>query len=111
MAPANLLLELSYLLQYVEENGRNHGDPWSLRQTGVYQQANIENRRSAWIFLQLPRSVRHRLETILRRSEVSTIGSLMRFHGVLLLDTVENWGKYIEYIHSQLRVVVRDNVF
>ena len=30
----------------------------------------------------------------------------MNLHSYLLLETVENWGRYIEYLHSQLRDIV-----
>lgn len=97
--------ELSYLHQYVEQNGRSHGDPWSLRQTGIYQQVNAEHRRSVWIFLQLSRSTRRQLEPVLH-SQSNSSDSFMILHSILLLATVDNWGKYVEHLHSQLRDLV-----
>jgi len=87
----------------MEENNRNHGDPWSLRQTGIYQQANAEKRKSTWIFLQLSRFTRCLLEIATQSQTEDSSDGFMKLHCVLLSATVDNWGKYIEYLHSQLR--------
>jgi hypothetical protein len=102
--------ELSYLLQFMEKNGRNRGDPWSLRQTGVYQQATFDSDQSAWIFLQLSRSTRIVLENAFRSQlrRFSENDSPMTLHGLLLEATVDNWGEYIQDLNAQLRDVVRD---
>lgn len=100
--------ELSYILRFVEKNGRNRGDPWSLRQTGVYQQATFNSHQSAWIFLQLSRSTRIVLENALR-SQLRCFGqsdSPMTLHALLLGATVDNWGEYIQCLSTQLREVV-----
>lgn len=99
--------ELSYILQFVEKNGRNRGDPWSLRQTGVYQQVTFDSRQSAWIFLQLSSSTRAALEKVLR-SQPSSPGendSPMTLHALLLGTTVDNWDEYIQNLSTQLRDV------
>ena len=105
---ANVKSELSYILQFVEKNGRNRGDPWSLRQTGVYQQVTFDSRQSAWIFLQLSSATRVVLEKVLRRKS-SCPGereSPMTIHALLLGATVDNWGEYIQNLSTQLRDVV-----
>lgn len=92
----------------MEKNGRNRGDPWSLRQTGVYQQATFNSHRSAWIFLQLSRSTKIVLENALR-SQLKCFGqsdSPMTLHALLLGATVDNWGEYIQDLSTQLREVV-----
>lgn len=99
--------ELSYIFQFMEKNGRNRGDPWSLRQTGVYQQATFNSYRSAWIFLQLSRSTKIVLENALR-SQLKCFGqsdSPMTLHALLLGATVDNWGEYIQDLSTQLREV------
>jgi hypothetical protein len=92
----------------MERNGRNRGDPWSLRQTGVYQQATYNNCRSAWIFLQLSRSARVGLENVLRSqsSHTSENESPMTLHALLLGVTIDNWAEYIQHLSTQLGELV-----
>ncbi|OCK78124.1 hypothetical protein K432DRAFT_444833 [Lepidopterella palustris CBS 459.81] len=95
------------MIMFVEKNGRNRGDPWSLRQTGVYQQVTFDSRQSAWIFLQLSSSTRAALEKVLR-SQPSSPGendSPMTLHALLLGTTVDNWDEYIQNLSTQLRDV------
>ena len=108
-----IYLELSYILQFVEKNGRNRGDPWSLRQTGIYQQATIKSHQSAWIFLQLSCSTRIILENALRSSSgcYSDSDSPMTLHALLLGGTVDNWGEYIRDLSAQLRDMVRESMY
>jgi hypothetical protein len=92
----------------MEENSRQHGDPWSLRQTGVYQQVNAEIQNSTWILLQLSRSTRSLLEaaTIQSRFKNDNSISLMQLHCIMLSATTGNWGKYIKFLQSQLSDIV-----
>lgn len=96
----NLVTEVAYLLRYMEENGRNHGNPWSLRQIGAYQQVNTKDRTSAWIFLRLSGSTRRYLEREVQDMTYKTKDPFIKLHCSLILDTPDNWGRYIEYLHS-----------
>ena len=100
--------ELSYIIQFMEKNGRNRGDPWSLRQTGVYQQATFHGNHSAWIFLQLSRPTRTALENALQGQSrcLGESDSPMMLHALLLGVTADNWGAYIQDLSVQLREVV-----
>lgn len=98
--------ELSYLLHYVEENNRNHGDPWSSRQTGIYQQVKAKGHRSTWIFLKLSGASRRQVETVIQKEASGNTDGCMKLHSCLLLATVDNWGRYIDYLDTQLRGIV-----
>ena len=98
--------ELSYLLHYVEENNRNHGNPWSLRQTGIYQQVKSKGHTSTWIFLKLSGSSRRQLETVTQTESTVNTDGFMKLHSCLFLATVDNWGRYIDHLDTQLRGVV-----
>lgn len=97
--------ELCYIVQYVEENGRNRGDPWSLRQTGVYEQKDVETGKSVWIILQPSSSTQQCLEQGLQALVQDTLGqnssSPMLLHLIFLLATADNWVGYIKHLHSQ----------
>ena len=100
--------ELAYIYQFMEKNGRNRGDPWSLRQTGVYQQATFKSHQSVWIFLQLSKSTRIILEREMRSPSryFSKSESPMALHALLLGASVDNWGEYIRDLNAQLRDIV-----
>ena len=98
--------ELAYLHHYVEENNRNHGDPWSLRQTGVYQQVEAKGHRSTWIFLKLSGSTRRQIETVVQTGSYGNTDGFTKLHSCLLLATVDNWGVYIDHLDAQLRSIV-----
>lgn len=102
-------IEVTYILQYVERNGRNRGDPWSLRQTGVYQQTTFDSHKSMWIFLQLSQSTKAALKEVLQNQPIYPCGSdsPMALHALLLGVTVHNWGDYIQSLSKQLMCVVR----
>ncbi|OAL55030.1 hypothetical protein IQ07DRAFT_628704 [Pyrenochaeta sp. DS3sAY3a] len=97
--------EASYIIQYVERNGRNRGDPWSLRQTGVYSQTNYSTRHSSWIFLHLAESTRSLLEDELRSlsEETESKGDPLALHALLLIATVDNWGEYVQDLSTKIR--------
>jgi hypothetical protein len=104
-------LELSYMLYHVEQNGRSHGEPWSLRKFGVYRRVNVQTQNSAWIFLNLSASARRQLESTLEKLTVGRNESFDEIHPHLLQTTADNWGRYIEYLACQLRNIVRGNAF
>ena len=86
--------ELCYIVQYVDKNGRDRGDPWSLRQTGVYEQVDIETGKSVWIILQPSSSARQCLEQGLQTLDQDTYGrntsDPMLLHSIFLLATADN---------------------
>ena len=97
--------EICYKIQYVERNGRNRGDPWSLRQVGVYQKSSLESGRSIWIFARLPNILRARLQQNLREA-VGRDQSPMKFHAILISVIGRNWAAYVEDLHLQLADLV-----
>ncbi|RDW60750.1 hypothetical protein BP6252_12133 [Coleophoma cylindrospora] len=98
--------ELCYILQYVERNGRNHGDPWSLRQSGVYQQSRGNQQASVWIILQLSRHARQCLEDYMRNTDLSNRDyddDPMHIHLHILLATSGNWCDYVPGFEKVIR--------
>lgn len=94
-------LEMMYLYKYAERNQRSQGNPWSIRQTIVYQQISREGSH-VWIVLH-PRvsSVFHtRLQNLLTQPENVKIlcknpGNL---HVLLISSYTDNWRWYLEQL-------------
>ena len=96
--------ELCYNVHHVEKNGRNRGDPWSLRQIGIYHQINLTTRRSSWIFMQPPSIVR---DVIFRTVKVDRFReNPMLLHIDILSSITKNWPYYIEDISSEVDELV-----
>lgn len=98
--------EICYNLHYMTQNGRNRGDPWSLRQTGVYQKSHLSTGTSAWILMQLAADTRAHLEKRLAGRGVS-LQNPMQLHTLILLSTARNWTDYLEHLDTQLTELVR----
>ena len=95
-------------MQYVTSNGRDRGDPYSLRQTGVYQKLSSEGQRSDWILLQPCADAQ---EQLLQHSfGASESGTLLQdsieLHQMLLSPMVLNWDDYLETIRVRLEEFV-----
>lgn len=92
----------------MELNGRGRGDPWSLRQCGVYQQINLTDRRSKWILLQLSNKMRTKLEQTLRMWSTKSEGINAIIPHIIFISTMAaTWQSYLEYLSAQLAVLVR----
>ena len=104
MANASIKEELCYNLHHVERNGRNRGNPWSLRQTGIYHQIDLTTKRSGWIFIQASGLTR---EEIFRALSVDRFReNPMLLHLEVLFTMARNWPDYIEYLSSKLDELV-----
>jgi len=93
----------------VERNGRPRGDPWSLRQTGIYHRTGLQDDRSCYILLQPTECTRRKLDAALRSPDDYAAGivqTLVRTHGAILLSMAENWPDYIRDLSAQLDELV-----
>ncbi len=96
----------------MELNERHRGDPWSIRQTGVYQRYDTMTASSAWIVLQPSDYIRQRLYEALGRESDSvydiTLGPL-HLHGLFLSASERNWDDWIEHIQRETEFFVPKN--
>jgi len=106
-------IELCYNFQYMAKNGRNRGNPWSLRRTGVYQKVDSETGSSCWILLHPSSEVEELAENALRdrvlsygASNQSALGDPMFLHVLFLSTMVDSWDEYVESLYSQLLISV-----
>lgn len=97
--------ELCYVLRYFENNGRGSGNPWSLRQTGIYQKYAPDSGKSIWILVQPSDAFSSQLHKILLHdSTFQGRGSFdpMQLHSVCLSLSLDNFGEYIENLQSDI---------
>ncbi|KAK2865047.1 hypothetical protein FQN49_003963 [Arthroderma sp. PD_2] len=106
MSPTGPYHELCYTIRFYEKNGRPSGNPWSLRQTGIYQQLDMSTGKSTWIFLQPSRTIQNQARKITHTNLLD-----QRFHHIdplslhkLFISTgLNTFGDYLEVLQEQLR--------
>jgi len=100
--------ETSYLLKYVEHNGRIE-DCWSIRQMAFYQHFNTRQNTSQSLLIQTSDQVQKRIFQLVQDGQIASFPNHWTFfHEVYLGTLSHNWGAYIEWIDTQLSKVVSD---
>jgi hypothetical protein len=100
----NLVKDIFYQLRYAERNGRKHGDPWSLRQTGVFHRYSMPAEGVGQNFCLLL----HPMQNSKAQKRISmaaqtgmttrTIGlDPVRLHVLIMSSYVNNWCWYLRY--------------
>ena len=92
--------EICYNIPYVEEHLRRLADPWSLRQTGAYQQLRNGRQSSRCIMLNLTAQMKRALEKSL---DSKSRCCHLAIHAELLVLLGSNWPDYVEYLSRELR--------
>lgn len=96
--------DIFYQFWYVEKNNRKHGNPWSVRQTGVYHRfsttdpSNVEN---LWLLLHpMPNSkAQSRLDVSADKLNVRDVSlDPLRLHVLIMSSYVDNWRWYLHDI-------------
>ena len=98
---------MAFVLKYPENNGRSDGaNPWSNRQTGVYQSFDCKTQTTLWILLN-PRSesaADSRVKHLLSKGADGFLhlqgqGALV---GLIVLDTyILNWRTYMTFYEKE----------
>ncbi|KIN02911.1 hypothetical protein OIDMADRAFT_52734 [Oidiodendron maius Zn] len=101
----SLAYEFCYNIRYFELNGRGRGNPWSLRQTGVYQRF-LSNKRSAWLLLNSSSYIGGRVSAALEEASNLVYGScevsVLLPHLFIVSAATRNWGPYIENLRQKV---------
>ena len=101
-----LFAEMAMILKYPENNGRTDGaDPWSIRQTGVYQSFDVTTKTSIWILIN-PRqntAADKRLKDLLSsQDKFPAIEGQLPLIGLMVLSTYfGNWRTYMAFYEKE----------
>lgn len=98
--------ELGYNIKYVEKHGRKLADPYSLRETGVYQKWDPACRRGDWIFMQPSESIKGLLETRFPTTTKKDAEYLFQIHAAILTKASSNWRFYINHLEDVFSKIV-----
>ncbi|KAK7910715.1 hypothetical protein PG985_013196 [Apiospora marii] len=105
--------ELCYNVQHVEKNNRGRGNPWSVRQMGVYSKIVPGTNRHRWIFIDFAKAAQTLMEktqpeSAYRRGLSST--EALNLHVSFLHSLTLNWSEYLEYLSCDLDILVSANI-
>jgi hypothetical protein len=95
--------ESTFLLKHVERHEREEqSDPWSIRQMGIYFQANKSLGQSTFILINASKRVQQRM-----KAGSETAFGAAEMHLLLLSTIMHGWREYLDYLEHRLDVVVR----
>jgi K+-sensing histidine kinase KdpD len=101
--------DICYNFRYVERNGRTTGNPWSLRQIGVYEKYDSLKDSSTWILISASETAREALDDIRLTDQPDDSRCLTEttmFHTVLIAAVSREWRKYLEHLQVELDILV-----
>ena len=97
-------------MKYAEYNGREDQDPWSIRQSAVYQQYNSLTGSSVYILLSpYPRSVveeQYIMAVAAAQQGTAFEASRLRFGSVLMDAYLHNWREYLSFYEQRIDALV-----
>ena len=101
-------LEFCYNVRYIEQNGRDRGDPWSLRQMGVYHGFDWRTHSSIWIVLQPSDYVLATFEDTLQAMRALNLiqGGHHLLHLFFLSSLERKWKDYVESLRLNIEILV-----
>lgn len=105
-------VEICYNIKYVEKNYRLPDEPWSIRQTCIYQKFEYSKKSSTWILVQPSGQVQSRIQEVFKARTVEDIEKSVHnpldLHLVFLSAAAENWRWYYNSLEEALVEMVRN---
>ena len=100
------------MLKYVErhEDPDRKFNPWSIRQTAVFQRVNTNGHDGQHIFVRLSKRMQQELFLALQRNphrEIEFVKIWYNVHMLLLKTLNRGWRQYIAYLEEEILSMVR----
>ena len=100
------MLEICYTLRFFERNGRSSESPWSLRQTGIYQQMCRSSGKSTWIILQPSSRIQEQVRKAAAADQSKLSLQAIQLHRTFIASGLNTFGDYIEDLQSNVMKLV-----
>jgi len=105
------MTETSYILKVVDrhDDTRDEVNPWSIRQTAIYQKFHTTTKQSCHITVRFSIEMENRLRTILEgsRDKAADFNSDWKnFHLLCLRSLCESWRQYINFLDLKVTELV-----
>jgi hypothetical protein len=89
--------ETAYVVKQVEEHGREEGDPWSIRQMGIYHRSDASS-GDVFIVINPSAPLKKRLRHL---QDFGSRPSPKALHTIVLSCAMENWKFYITSLEKR----------
>lgn len=99
------MAEVCYNIRHFERHGRDLEDPWSSRQCAVYQACG-GSLPTVWFFVKLPARTRNHITRLFGKVNLQEQWHPMQLHLVILSSCEKGILPYINYLSSQLLLLV-----
>ncbi|OJD36867.1 ankyrin repeat protein [Diplodia corticola] len=94
--------EIAYNIKYVARHGRKYPkDPYSVRESGVYQKHTAASQQCTWILLQPSNELEERLQRHMFDPLASNPNGHLLIHALILLVASEDWREYVNYLEDE----------
>lgn len=95
-------LEVAYGLRFIELNGRDDGDPWSMRQCVIYNKTHHTKDTAQWMFFCLPKVLRRQVDDSLDKLQQALVLQPFDVHLMLFSTTTDMWRPYFIHITQEI---------
>lgn len=102
--------ECAYVLRFVELNHRSESQPWSIRQSAIYNRYGSSSIASAWMFVALTQPTTDCISKYLQNSTDQAKASPFELHVLLLNVVMSNWRAYFVHLSAKTHELVSYNV-
>ncbi|KAK6541556.1 hypothetical protein TWF694_007362 [Orbilia ellipsospora] len=95
--------EIGYNIKYVARHNRTlPKDPFVVRQTGVYQKFNPQDKRTIWVLIHAASGLKERLKSIFAKfnQRPRDFALQLEIHLTILTYCGDNWRPYITYLEN-----------
>lgn len=106
--------ELSYVLKYAQLKENSTGNPWRIRQTGIYHAFDRHRNSSVYVLVsphpaaKFETYIKNVLRDPIARSRILSTPLLL--HTMLISTHLSAWRNYLEYFEKFLLKAVRDSL-
>lgn len=98
----DLSRECSYVLRYMQPNGRSGSRPWSLRQFAVYDKYMSAAEMSKWVFVSPPDDVVATFQDMVHRQDAFTLETNIGIHIMSIEYAVACFRPYLAHLSEQV---------
>lgn len=99
--------DIAYVFKYVARHGRpSLQDPFSIRQTGIYQKFRAQSANNIWLFLQPSDALSHRFCAAAGQIDVLESAKQLSYHALVFQCLSDGWREYINYLEERFEGLV-----
>jgi hypothetical protein len=100
---SNSKADVSFNLRFFERHGRDLADPWSCRQSAIYQKFLVAEMRSIWVVIHEPQL----FQDTLGETSLTAANHPLSIHLRYIRSATYHWRDYLKFRSSEIHSLVR----